>query len=223
MQRHLRQPGGRRALPARRRALRGGVLPPPGSALRGRAAGPLVDGAGGGLVTERGRRPRRARAAPCSSAVPTRSRDEDGDRAPGRPVPSSPCAPAASPPASPGATAPTRPSRRPADDRVTSDSDQPPRPRPSTSVACEIAFDQRVLRPRAWTDSQSCGRQRCCRRCRRGRPRAVLGSRPDRPAGRRRVRTRRLVCVDVNPVAAEYIAAQRRGGRAAGPGRDPAG
>ena len=37
--------------PARRRVLRSSGKPPPRSALRGRAAGPLVDRAGGGLVT----------------------------------------------------------------------------------------------------------------------------------------------------------------------------
>ena len=51
LQRHLRRAGGRGAVAARRRVLRRSDEPPPRRPLRGRAAEPLDDRAGGGLVT----------------------------------------------------------------------------------------------------------------------------------------------------------------------------
>ena len=83
-------------------------------------------------------------------------------------------------PASRGATAPTSPSRPPMTDlqRETID-----------FGGLRIAFDERVLRPRTWTENQSRWAAELLPALPGGRrPRAVLGRRPDRAARRRRQR-----------------------------------
>ena len=67
-----------------------------------------------------------------------------------------------------------------------------------------IAYDDRVLRPRPWTAAQSEWAAECCSTAPPG-PVLELcaGAGPDRAAGGRR-RPRRLVCVDLNPVACAY-------------------
>ena len=86
-----------------------------------------------------------------------------------------------------------------------------------------IAFDERVLRPRTWTENQSLWAAELL-------PSLPTGTVLELCSGAGQIGLlavagsgRRLVCVDVNPVAAEYIAANAVRSRSAEPGRDPAG
>ena len=92
---------------------------------------------------------------------------------------------------------------------VTSELVEPATP-PSETVdfgGLRIAFDQRVLRPRSWTENQSLWAAELL-------PTVPAGTVLELCSGAGQIGLlaiagsgRRLVCVDMNPVAAEYIAA----------------